>query len=96
MTRNLKTILARGWVEEVRYNANGRSRPIALTVVGEELLREAGPEWLAAEREATTLLGTEGMTIIVNVADCLLNPTELAPSGERPTPPGNTLTDRAD
>lgn len=96
LTRNLKAILARAWVEEVRHHANGRSRPIALTAAGEELLREAEPEWLAAELEATTLLGTEGMTIIVHAADCFLNPTQLGPSGERPTPRRNGLIDRAD
>jgi DNA-binding MarR family transcriptional regulator len=82
LTRNLKIILSKGWVEEVRDNADGRSRPIALTKAGKELLREARPEWMAGEIEATTLLGTDGMTIIINVADHILNPTEFPPAAE--------------
>ena len=82
LTRNLKIILSKGWVEEVRDNADGRSRPIALTKAGKELLREARPEWMAGEIEATTLLGTDGMTIIINVADHILNPTEFPPTAE--------------
>jgi len=78
LTRNLKIILSRGWVEEVRDNADGRSRPIALTEAGKELLRKAEPEWRTAEIEATALLGTDGMMIIVSVADHILHPTDLA------------------
>jgi DNA-binding MarR family transcriptional regulator len=83
LTRNLKIILSKEWVEEVPDNADGRSRPIALTEAGRELLREAGPEWMAAETEATALLGADGMTIIINVADHILHPTEFpAPTAE--------------
>lgn len=76
LTRNLKTVLSKGWVEEVRDNADGRSRPIALTESGRELLREAEPNWIAAEIEATALLGTDGTTTIINVADQILKLTE--------------------
>ena len=91
LTRNLKIILSKGWVEEVRDNADGRSRPIALAEAGKELLREAGPEWMSAEIEATTLLGTDGMTIIINVAYHILNPTEFLPTAEN-----NELPTRGD
>jgi DNA-binding MarR family transcriptional regulator len=60
LTRNLRTILSEGWVEEVRDNADGRSRPIALTAAGKELLIKAQPAWLAAQAEAKALLGKDG------------------------------------
>jgi DNA-binding MarR family transcriptional regulator len=76
LTRNLRTALSEGWVEEVRDNANGRSRPIALTTAGKELLIKAQPAWLAAQAEAQALLGKDGMTAVINTADRILNPSE--------------------
>jgi DNA-binding MarR family transcriptional regulator len=60
LTRNLRNILSEGWVEEVRDNADGRSRPIALTAAGKELLIKAQPAWLAAQAEAKTLVEKDG------------------------------------
>jgi DNA-binding MarR family transcriptional regulator len=60
LTRNLRTILSEGWVEEVREDADGRSRPIALTAAGKELLIKAQPAWLAAQAEAKALGGKDG------------------------------------
>jgi DNA-binding MarR family transcriptional regulator len=60
LTRNLRSILSEGWVEEVRDNADGRSRPIALTAAGKELLIKAQPAWLAAQADAKALLGKDG------------------------------------
>jgi len=68
LTRNLKPILSQGWVVEVHESADGRSRPIALTTPGKELFSAAQPEWLAAEAEATALLGENGMTTVISVA----------------------------
>jgi len=73
LTRNLKAVFTKGWVEEVRYHANGRTRPIALTATGKELLLKAEPEWRAAEVEATTLLGIDEMMTIIGAADRLAN-----------------------
>jgi DNA-binding MarR family transcriptional regulator len=89
LTRNLKSILSEGWVEEVRENANGRTRPIALTAAGRELLRETESAWLAAEVEATALLGPDGMMTIIGVADRFANPTGAPePSQEQGTTSG--------
>ena len=46
LTRNLKTIFSEGWIEEVGENADGRSRPIALTAAGKELLLNGQPAWV--------------------------------------------------
>jgi DNA-binding MarR family transcriptional regulator len=75
LTRNLKAILSEGWVKEVSDNADGRSRPLALTTAGRELLLNAQPAWLAAQAEAKALLGNEGMTAVINTADRILNPS---------------------
>jgi len=69
-------------VEEVRDNANGRSRPIALTAAGRELLLKAEPEWLAAEVAAMALLGTDGMITIISVADRFAHSTDTVVSSE--------------
>ena len=74
LTRNLKTILSEGWVEEVRDNADGRSRPIALTAAGKELLIKAQPAWLAAQAEARAILGKDGIIAVVSIAGRILNP----------------------
>jgi DNA-binding MarR family transcriptional regulator len=69
LTRNLKAILSEGWVQEVRETADGRSRPLALTAAGKELLLKAQPAWLAAQAEAKSLLGKDGMTAVIRTAD---------------------------
>ena len=62
LTRNLKAIFSERWVQEVRDNANGRSKPIALTAAGQQLLIKAQPAWLAAQAEAKALLAKEGVS----------------------------------
>ena len=78
LTRNLRTILSEGWVEEVRDMADGRSRPIALTTAGKELLIMAQPAWLAAQAEARSLLGKDGMSAVISTADRIMHPSELS------------------
>lgn len=56
LTRDLRSVLSKGWVEEVRQGANGRSRPIALTMAGKQLLLDADSAWRAAQDEVTALL----------------------------------------
>ena len=60
LTRDLKSILSDGWVEEVREGANGRTRPIALTEAGKQLLLDAELAWRAAQEEVTALLHQYG------------------------------------
>jgi DNA-binding MarR family transcriptional regulator len=56
LTRDLKSIISDGWVEEVREGANGRTKPIALTKAGKQLLLDAEAAWRAAQDEVTALL----------------------------------------
>jgi DNA-binding MarR family transcriptional regulator len=78
LTRNLRTILSEGWAEEVRDNADGRSRPLALTNAGRELLLNAQPAWLAAQAEAKALLGLDGMTAVISTSDRIMHPLEMS------------------
>ena len=75
LTRNLKVILSEGWVEETRYGADGRSRPIVLTRVGKDLLRKAEPAWRAAQVQAKDLLGKDGVIVVMDIADRIIDPT---------------------
>lgn len=78
LTRNLRTSLSEGWVEEVRENADGRSRPIALTAAGKELLIRAQPAWLAAQADARLLLGKDGMTAVISTSDRIIHPSNVS------------------
>jgi len=75
LTRNLKSILSEGWAEEVCDNADGRSRPIALTAAGRDLLLSAQPAWLKAQAHANALLGKDGAMALISIADRITHPT---------------------
>jgi DNA-binding MarR family transcriptional regulator len=76
LTRNLKKMLSEGWVEEVRENADGRSRPIALTAAGKELLVNGQPAWLEAQALTKELLGKDGAMALISIADRVVNAME--------------------
>jgi DNA-binding MarR family transcriptional regulator len=76
LTRNLKKILSEGWVEEVRDNADGRSRPIALATAGKELLLNGQPAWVAAQAQIEELLGKDSAMALITIADRLVNAME--------------------
>jgi DNA-binding MarR family transcriptional regulator len=79
LTRDLKAVLSEGWIEEVRDGANGRSRPVALTRVGKELMLNAQPAWLTAQVQAEALLGKDGIIALISITDCILDhPTSKA------------------
>ena len=77
LTRNLQVMLAAGWLEEVRHDAGGRRRPIKVTKAGRNLLQRAAPAWRAAQAQARTLLGTPGVSAVMDIANELPNPTTL-------------------
>jgi DNA-binding MarR family transcriptional regulator len=76
LTRNLKTILSKRWAKDVSENADGRSRPLALTSAGKEVLTKAQPAWLTAQARAKVLLGNDGMSAVINTAERILNASE--------------------
>ena len=69
LTRNLALLLGEGWVEEVASEGGGRSRPIIISQAGRELLACAATAWRSAQEKAQQLLGEQGMSTIVSVAD---------------------------
>jgi DNA-binding MarR family transcriptional regulator len=69
LTRDLKAILFAGLIQEVRENADGRSRPVALTTAGKELLLKAQPAWLAGQAQAAALLGRDGVNALTSITD---------------------------
>jgi len=84
LTRDLKVVLSEGWIEEVRRSANGRSRPVALTRVGKELMLNAQSAWLKAQVQAEELLGVDGIIALINITDRILDqPTSNAFCNQR-------------
>jgi len=81
LTRNLKTIFSEGWIEEVGENADGRSRPIALTAAGKELLLNGQPAWVAAQAQIEELLGKDDAMALITIADRLVNAMEGSSEG---------------
>ena len=73
LTRDLKTVPSAGWIQEVREDANGRSRPLALTTAGKELVLNAQQAWLMAQTQAVALLGTDTMNALTSITD-YINP----------------------
>jgi DNA-binding MarR family transcriptional regulator len=73
LTRHLEVILSEGWAEETREGADGRRRPIVLTLAGKDLLRKAVPAWHAAQARAKTLLGKEDVIAIMNIANHIMD-----------------------
>jgi DNA-binding MarR family transcriptional regulator len=73
-------------VKEVSDNADGRSRPIALTPAGKELLLNAQPAWLGATAQAKARLGKEGTMALISIADRITYPAEESSEDPRPQP----------
>lgn len=76
LTRNLKSILSEGWAEEVRDDADGRSKPIGLTAAGKDLLLNTQGAWLAAQTRAKALLGQDGTMALISITDRITHPVE--------------------
>jgi len=59
LTRELKPMIARGWVAQRAAAHDRRTRPVALTELGCETLRAAVPLWRGAQRGLEAALGPE-------------------------------------
>lgn len=81
LTRDLKSILIEGWVHEVREGANGRSRPLALTKSGEQVLHDAKSAWLAAQLELRSVLGQEGFSALSATVERIARMSKRTPTG---------------
>lgn len=77
LTRDLKSVFAEGWAEEVREQADGRSRPVTLTPAGKQRLLDAGSAWRAAQDRIETLLGQECLIAVMASAERLAKPAAM-------------------
>jgi DNA-binding MarR family transcriptional regulator len=67
LSRNVKPLQAHGWLEIVPEE-DARSQPFRLTAQGKRLIEKAVPAWEAAQRQATELLGSEGVSLLDKAA----------------------------
>src|SRR5262245_43532501 len=60
LSRNVERMRAHGWLEVVP-ESDARAQPFRLTPQGKRLIDKAVPAWEQAQRQATELLGDEGI-----------------------------------
>src|SRR5881227_2666806 len=57
LSRNVERMKARGWLEVVPDEADGRAQPFRLTPLGRKLLEQAVPAWSEAQQQVKRALG---------------------------------------
>jgi hypothetical protein len=62
-------------VTDARSRPDGRSRAIALTKAGIDLLLKAEPAWQAAQAQAKALLGKDGTIAVMDIANRIIGST---------------------
>src|SRR5207302_9009477 len=67
LSRNIKPLQAHGWLEVVP-DEDARAQPFRLTARGRRLIEKAVPAWEQAQRQATELLGDEGIALLDKAA----------------------------
>ena len=67
LSRNVKPLQAHGWLEVVP-DEDARTQPFRLTPQGKRLIEKAVPAWEEAQRQATELLGDEGIALLEKAA----------------------------
>ena len=67
LSRNVKPLQAHGWLEVVP-DEDARAQPFRLTLQGKRLIEKALPAWEEAQRQATELLGSEGVALLDRAA----------------------------
>ena len=67
LSRNVKPLQAHGWLEVVSEE-DARAQPFRLTPQGKRLIEKAVPAWEEAQRQATELLGEEGIALLDRAA----------------------------
>ena len=67
LSRNVKPLQAHGWLEVVP-DEDARAQPFRLTAAGQSLIEKAVPAWEESQRQATELLGSEGIALLDRAA----------------------------
>jgi DNA-binding MarR family transcriptional regulator len=73
LSRNVERMRAHGWLEVVPEE-DARAQPFRLTPQGKRLIEKASPAWEQAQRQATELLGDEGIALLERAAKKLGGP----------------------
>ena len=68
LTRNLKILLANGWIQEIADGEDGRGLPVTITIQGRDLLNQIGPSWRKAQTRTKKFLGKDGATLLRKLA----------------------------
>jgi DNA-binding MarR family transcriptional regulator len=64
LTRNLKPLVAEGWVVDARDPRDRRVRAVAISASGRKKYLAAAPLWQSAEAQMRTLLGAETLAAL--------------------------------
>src|SRR5881398_45977 len=67
LSRNVERMRAQGWLEVVP-DEDARTQPFRLTAQGKRLVEKAIPAWEEAQRQASELLGAEGVALLDQAA----------------------------
>src|SRR2546423_799028 len=67
LSRNVERMMAKGWLEVVPEE-DARAQSFRLTAQGKRLIGKAVPAWEEAQRQATELLGDEGIALLNKAA----------------------------
>lgn len=71
LSRDVKRLLKRGWLEAVPDPDDGRAHRLRITAKGLALLEKTYPVWREAQKEAKQLLGATAVDAVVKAADGL-------------------------
>ena len=66
LVRNVKTLVERGWVEDIG-NTGGNAHQFALTELGTETLKQAVPIWEDAQQQFQEHMGTEDAEVLLGL-----------------------------
>jgi DNA-binding MarR family transcriptional regulator len=67
LSRNVERMRAHGWLEVISEE-DARAQPFRLTPQGKRIIERAAPAWEEAQRQATALLGDEGIALLNRAA----------------------------
>ncbi len=63
LSRTVERMVEKGWLE-ILPDDDGRSHPFQLTAQGKRLMEKAIPAWERAQKEASKLLGDDGLRLL--------------------------------
>lgn len=76
LTRNLKIMMANGWIQEIADGEDGRGLPVQITAQGRTLLNQIGPSWQKAQARTEKFLGAAGAALMRKLAASSEIPSE--------------------